>query len=482
MSITRTRELERYMGWARFAGCPQDQVANFCRAGIVLQPKQLAASAAARQCDRDGGPVEIGYGGARMGGKSHWMLAQMGADDCQRHPGLKCLLLRKVGSSAQENFESLLPKTIGRLGEFVPTRSLFRCHNGSWIKIGHFKDERDVDKYLGLEYDVIGIEEDTTLTASKRTNIRSCCRSPLGSGWRARTYSTTNPGGVGHAAYRRRFIDPFRAGREADTRFVPATVTDNAFAPREYVAFLDGLTGWLRRAWRDGDWDIAAGQFFTTFSRAHHAVPRVEILPSWPVWLALDYGFTHYTAAYLMAKDGDGNVFAVAEHAERRWLVERNAAAILAMCDRHGVAPHRLGRAVAGLDVFAKKQNGGTIADDYRAHKIPLKPANVDRINGAAEVLRRIGDPAAVGPDGEPAPIAPKLFISEACPRLLECLPALEHDPHRPEDVLKVDADDDGVGGDDYYDAFRYGLMVDARPRQGVVGAYATPPTPADHA
>jgi hypothetical protein len=32
---------------------------------------------------------------------------------------------------------------------------------------------------------------------------------------------------------------------------------------------------------------------------------------------------------------------------------------------------------------------------------------------------------------------------------LHECLPALQHDPHRPEDVLKVDADEEGNGGDD---------------------------------
>ena len=63
------------------AGCPAAQIENFIRAGIILQPRQLAASAAARLCDRPDGPTAIGYGGARGGGKSHWMLAQMGADD-----------------------------------------------------------------------------------------------------------------------------------------------------------------------------------------------------------------------------------------------------------------------------------------------------------------------------------------------------------------------------------------------------------------
>ena len=40
--------------------------------------------------------------------------------------------------------------------------------------------------------------------------------------------------------------------------------------------------------------------------------------------------------------------------------------------------------------------------------------------------------------------------------------PALEHNPNRPEDVLKADIDDDGNGGDDSADALRYALM--ARP------------------
>jgi hypothetical protein len=39
---------------------------------------------------------------------------------------------------------------------------------------------------------------------------------------------------------------------------------------------------------------------------------------------------------------------------------------------------------------------------------------------------------------------------------LLDCLPTLQHHPNRPEDALKVNADEDGVGGDDAADATRY--------------------------
>ena len=35
--------LERYLGAGREAGCPSDQMQNFMRAGVVLQPRQLAA-------------------------------------------------------------------------------------------------------------------------------------------------------------------------------------------------------------------------------------------------------------------------------------------------------------------------------------------------------------------------------------------------------------------------------------------------------
>jgi phage terminase large subunit len=454
--------VDRFILTAQAAGCPDDQLRNLLRADIVFQPAQFAFAAAARLCDALDGPTEIGFGGARMGGKSHAVLSQVGADDCVRHPGLKCLMLRKVGTSGRESFEALLPKTIGRLGTYVPSQSLFKLTNGSWIKLGHFQNESDIDKYLGLEYDVIAIEEATTLSHTKKQAVQSCCRSPEGSGWRARMYLSTNPGGVGHSWFKKLFVEPYRQGAETRTRFVPATVDDNAFATSEYREFLEGLTGWLKRAWRYGDWDIAAGQFFTTFRRAEHVIapfgPGSPLPPHWRAWLGLDYGFTHYTVAHLLAEDGDGNVYVVDEHAERGWLPERHATAIRGMLGRHGVEVGRLRTIVAGHDVFNKDRRGTCIADDYAEHGLRLKRADVDRVNGAGEILRRLGD--------VDADIRPSLFISESCARLIECLPALEHDPHRPEDVLKVDCDpESGLGGDDAYDSARYGIMHVAKKR-----------------
>ena len=189
----------------------------------------------------------------------------------------------------------------------------------------------------------------------------------------------------------------------------------------------------------------------------------------------MDYGFAHYTVVLLGCTDGDGNVFVVDEHAERLWLPQRHAAAIRAMLARHRIQRSEFGsqrserpleisdlrRFVAGTDVFSRQSDGTTIAQQYAREGIKLRPANTDRVNGWAEILQLFGDPGSGLP--AEARIAPRLFIHRRCGRLIETLPSLQHDPNRPEDVLKVDADEDGVGGDDAADCLRYLVATKSR-------------------
>jgi hypothetical protein len=104
--------------------------------------------------------------------------------------------------------------------------------------------------------------------------------------------------------------------------------------------------------------------------------------------------------------------------------------------------------------VFAKKHTGKTIADEYAALGLDLSRADIDRINGWGEILTRLGDPARG--------VSSRLFISARCAGLIDTLPLLQHNPARPEDVLKWDTDDDGIGGDDYADGARYAVMAGA--------------------
>ncbi|HWH76981.1 MAG TPA: hypothetical protein VNT76_06395, partial [Candidatus Binatus sp.] len=112
----------------------------------------------------------------------------------------------------------------------------------------------------------------------------------------------------------------------------------------------------------------------------------------------------------------------------------------------------RLSRFVAGADLFGTRHDGTSIAAKYRQLGLSMRPANMDRISGWAEIHSRLGDPDRG--------IPPRLFIHKRCGRLIDCLPHLQHDPSRPEDVLKIDTDDEGVGGDDSADALRYLLAT----------------------
>jgi phage terminase large subunit len=107
-----------------------------------------------------------------------------------------------------------------------------------------------------------------------------------------------------------------------------------------------------------------------------------------------------------------------------------------------------LKRFVAGADVFSRQSDGTTIAAQYARQGLALRCANTDQVNGWAEGLQRLGNVEGG--------VVPTLFIHRRCGRLIETLPALQHDPNRPEDVLKVNADQDGVGGEGAADALRY--------------------------
>jgi hypothetical protein len=461
------------------AGCAPDQMTHFIRAGIILQPRQLAASAAARQCDRPDGPIAIGYGGARGGGKSHWLVAQMGADDCQRIPGLKCLLLRKSGKSNNENFEDLRRRIFATLPHACnASKGVLTFANGSRIVTRHYQHEKEIDAFLGLEYDVIGIEEATTLTYRKYQDILTCLRTSI-SGWRPRLYSTTNPGGVGHAWYHKIFILPCERGGETVTRFIPARVTDNQFINPGYQDTLANLTGWQRAAWLDGDWNIASGQFFHTFRHDVHVIKdfdRNTIVE----WIGgMDYGFTHYTVVLLAGRDAADNLFIVDEYAERNAIPQQHVLGIKAMCQRHQLLvgnlnqarlgeasalrvrhdppySYRLRQISAGGDLFSNRFDGSTLDAHYSSLGIPIRPAHTNRVQGLAEIQQRLGDPSAG--------IKPTLFIHERCQHLLNCLPFLQHDPDHPADVLKTNVNEEGLGGDDAADALRY-LVATPIPR-----------------
>jgi phage terminase large subunit len=456
----------RYREAIKRHGNPADQIANYEKAGIILQDKQLQFAAWARKADSINFANELGIGGARGPGKSFIVFAQAVLDDCQRFPGLKVLYLRKSGKAASEQILDLIKAVMGRWVKGIDydyrERPNFKIEfpNKSTIVVGHFQTEAEALNYQGLEYDLLIIEELTHLSENGYKDLRTSQRSAK-DGWRPRAYNSTNPLGPGHKWYKRRFVDPERQEtpfleRAHKTHFIFATVDDNKFVNEEYVSNLDDLTGVKYEAFRKGNWDVSAGAYFSMWNYAVHTIsPFVEIPNDFQLWGAMDYGFGHWNVFQFFGKAGE-TTYVIDELRHRLRYPHQIAPDIIKMLAKYGKRPDDLMFILAGADVF--RQTGHTettIQQKYAEFGITLMPADNrpgSRIAGATEIAERLGNPD----EG----IHPRIYISRTCTGLIETLPYLEHDDNNLDDVSKVDTSTDGEGGDDSYDCFRYGIYM----------------------
>jgi hypothetical protein len=389
-------------------------------------------------------------------GKSNTILAQIFCDDCQRIKGLKVLCLRKVGRANKEQIADFRKKLLGNLPHnYREQAQSIEFENGSMVILGNFKDEKDIDKYLGLEYDLIYIMECNQLTRSKIMNILSCLRTNK-TNWRPRCYMDTNPGGVSHADHKMLFVDPWKAKKETETRYIHSTVDDNKFVDEGYKAFLEKLVGWQREAWLHGSWEFMAGAFFSNFHADIHVYPN-EVTKLNPRaitrWFAgLDYGYSHPNAFTLGCETEDGEIFIVATYMASNTLIEEHAANIRDIISLHGLNIEDLEFIAAGRDCFRVDKDGSTVATEYQERGIMLTPVHIDRVNAWSQFAELLGSPQNH--------IKPRLFIHKNCTELVTQIQSAQCDPKKPNDILKMNADENGDGGDDILEATRNLLVM----------------------
>jgi hypothetical protein len=184
------------------------------------------------------------------------------------------------------------------------------------------KDLEDYWNYHGQEFPFIGWNELCKYPTLEIFNrMMSCNRSsftpekdnPAMPPIPLEVFATTNPYGAGHAAVKRRFIDPAPYGvvikKEIDV-FNPKTqmrepvvktqVTifgsykENIYLSPEYIAELEQIEDEnLKKAWLYGDWDIVAGGAMSDVWRKEvHVLPRFKVPSSWSLDRAFDWGST----------------------------------------------------------------------------------------------------------------------------------------------------------------------------------------------
>ena len=435
--------IEKIAEEARSKGVEVEQLKSFLSHGYVPLPWQLDFHAAARKADKAGQAVEVGAGGARGPGKSHVVFAQITLDDCQRVEGLKALFLRQTGKSAEESFQDLIQHVLREKIDFTATKSVLQFENGSKVILGGFNDERDIDKYVGIEYDVMAVEELNQLTEIKIEKLKGSLRTSK-EGWRPRLYASFNAGGIGHQFVKERFVLPWREGREQRTKFIPATYKDNPYLNAEYIDYLEGLQGDLGKAWREGEWDLFEGQYFSEWRYEKHTVVPFKIPEHWKRFRAYDYGYDNPACCKWYALDGDGRVWV---YREKYWKkghrtdVDRQAAEILRLS-----SDEVYDYSVADPSIFSPtgmvdKYGGQTISETFARYGIMWLPASNRRVDGWSLMHQYLRWDAEN---------IPKIMYFNTCLDSIRTIPTLVHDEINPED-LDTGGEDHAADVDRYY-------------------------------
>jgi len=422
---------------------------------IQLQPKQRMF------CDEiEKTPVTL-FGGAKGGGKSHGLRSIMLLRRF-KHSNTAGAIFRKTYPELYGNHIRPLFNLFPQLRSFYnESKKILTLPNGSTLEFCYARNEKDLDNYQGREFQDLAIDEVGQWTEAMFTKLRGSNRSSI-PGVKPRTYLTANPGGIGHQWLKRIFIDRKfdKRERSEDYSFIQSLVDDNKALidnDPEYVHRLEAeKSEVLRRAYRYGDWDLLAGQYFSELRRDIHLIKPFDIPEHWNRFGGYDYGFSHPASFGWYAVDEDGNVYKYRELVKARMRVDQFAKEVNKFPDTEKLYP-----IVAGHDCWAKrnatinKDQGEppSIAEEFAKHGIRMKPAVIDRINGATQLRNYLAW------EGKPNN-KPKFFIFDTCQITFDCLSRMINDPDRIEDVLKVDAEEgDPFTGDDAYDETRYSLM-----------------------
>lgn len=429
---------------------------------LVFRPNEKQMQALTATCKH------VGYGGARGGGKS-WLVRVKANLLCQRWRGIKLLIVRKTYKELDNNHIQPLRQMLLGQAKYNTSDKRFTFPNGSTISFGYCATDGDLDQYQGAEYDVIFLDEATQLKEEWIRKIVACCRGV--NDFPKRIYYTMNPGGVSHAYFKRLFVDRrFEADEHPeDYTFIQALVTDNKAlmeAQPDYIKQLDALPPKLRKAWRDGSWDIFEGQFFEDFvdrpdfyaeRRYTHVISAKDFkLPkSWEIYRSFDWGYAKPFSCGWWAVDYDGVIYRIAElygvqkagHASLadeglKWPPNRVFDEISRLEREH---PMLAGKEINGVadPAIWDAESGESIAETAAKYGVHFSPGDHKRIPGWMQCHYRL----QFDEEGYP-----RMYVLDSCRDFIRTIPSLQYDEHKPEDL-------DTKGEDHAADEWRYFCM-----------------------
>ena len=375
---------------------------------------------------------EVLFGGAAGGGKSYGQIIDA-LLFALKYPKSKQLILRRTFPELEKSLIRVALQMYPReVYTYNASKHIGVFKNGSIIDFSYCAAENDVYRYQSAEYDVIRFDELTHFTEQMYIYLISRVRGA--NGFPKQVKSSTNPGGVGHAWVKERFIDigapdtvhSCQAGRRI---FIPSKIQDNRFllnADPDYLNRLKNLSEKDQKALLYGDWDIFEGQYFTEWNREHHVVAPFPIPESWRRYFTMDYGLD-MLAGYWIAVDEVGNAYVYRE-IYRSGLIISEAARAIHDLDDEGVYAY-----LAPPDLWNRRQDTGkSAAQIFAENGVALVRAQNDRVQGWMALHEWL-----TPQKNEFGEICPRLRIFSNCVNLIRTLPSVISDPKNPNDVSK---------------------------------------------
>jgi len=378
---------------------------------------------------------------------------------CEDYPSLKDRQLQKIG----QEFPPWLGKSHSDHKEYGRSFILAPEYGSGVIC---FRNLDDTSKYQSAEFALICVDELTKNVYEVFTFLRSRLRWPGLEDFECKFIGATNPGGIGHGWVKQFWMDsvfPDEWIHPIDFRpqfvYVPSKASDNPYLDPSYWAQLQTLPENLRKAFRDGDWDIFVGQAFPEFSKAVHVIRPIPVPSFCSLYMTYDWGYGAPFSIGWWWVDNDGRVYRFAEW--YGWNGTANQG--LRMSDSQvaeGIIEREERLNIRGRDItrlcdptsFNKKPDykgggqGPSTADVFAGYGLYLAPGDPSR-----QLKKRQFHERLRALPGE----KPMMLIYNTCEQFIRTLPNLVIDENNVEDV-------DTTGEDHVYD--ESAQIVMARP------------------
>lgn len=448
------------------------------------------------------------YAGAAGAGKSDVLLMYPITHQWIKNPNFKGLFLRRT---MPELREEIIPRSVTKLkfekygGKFTKNDSVWEFESGALFFFGHCEHEDDVHKYDSAQWNYVAFDELTSFTEWQYIYLtfERIRRDKAYPDLPAISRSASNPGNIGHAWVRKRFIDPapkgmkIIEGRGGNKRiFIPATLSDNPHIDPEYGKSLDALPEAERQAKKFGSWDAYQGQVFEEFrdrqypdepENAIHVVDEFLIPEWWPKIYIIDWGFRAQTWVGMGAISPFRKLYIYREMSFTKAKIEEWAAYVKAYVDKESPRVIKVCKSAGqdrGQEHTVQKQiedalgspveltnnsRGTRVAGKLLLHEylrwrklyMPVKDKEMYSEERAQWIFRNLGNNAYNQymlrfATNESEEQIPKLQIFKNCTLLIDAIKSAVYSSTIKEDVAEYD-------GDDPYDGIRY--MVDAAER-----------------